>query len=79
MREVTLVGTASVRCWQKNVCCLARRRARASRVLTELRFCTAFDELRHYLRLGRGEQVSSSDRRQVFRSRWSVLMTDLAA
>ena len=45
------------------------------------RFCTAFDELRQYLRVRppQGEQVSSSDRRQIFSSRWSALVTELAA
>ena len=44
------------------------------------RLCTGFDELRHYLRTGppRGERVSSSDRRQIFSSRWSTLMSELA-
>ena len=45
------------------------------------RFCTAFDELRHYLRvrLPRGEPVSASDRRQISSSRWSALITELVA
>ena len=45
------------------------------------RFCTDFDELRHYLRVRppRGELVSASARRQIFRSRWSTLIADLAA
>ena len=45
------------------------------------RFCAAFDELHQYLRIPppRGERVSSSDRRQIFSSRWSTLMTELAA
>lgn len=44
------------------------------------RFCTAFDELRHYLRVRnlQGERVSASDRRQIFSSRWLALMTELA-
>ena len=43
------------------------------------RFCTAFDELRHYLRVRnpRGERVSASRSRQIFSSRWSTLMTEL--
>ena len=45
------------------------------------RFCTAFDELRHYLRVPnpRGQRVSASDRRQIFSSRWSTLIAELAA
>jgi transposase-like protein len=44
------------------------------------RFCTAFDELRHHLRVRppRGERISASDRRQIFTSRWSTLMAELA-
>jgi putative transposase len=45
------------------------------------RFCTAFDELRQYLRIQprRGAQVSSSERRQIFCGRWSALLTELTA
>ena len=45
------------------------------------RFCSAFEELRHYLRIrpDSGEGVSSSFRRQIFISRWSTLMSELAA
>ena len=45
------------------------------------RFCTAFDELRHYLRVPnpRGQRVAASDRRQIFSSRWSTLIAELAA
>ena len=45
------------------------------------RFCTAFDELRNYLRVKRsgGERVTASDRRQIFSRKWSTLMTELAA
>ena len=45
------------------------------------RFCTAFDELRHYLRVRnpRGERVSASRSRQIFSSRWSTLMAELVA
>jgi putative transposase len=45
------------------------------------RFCAAFDELRHYLRVRnrRGERVSASDKRQIFSNRWSTLMIELAA
>ena len=45
------------------------------------RFCTAFDELRHYLRVQnpRGERVSASRSRQIFSSRWSTLMAELVA
>ena len=45
------------------------------------RFCTAFDELRNYLRFPNSTdlQVPASDRRQIFRVRWSTLMAELAA
>ncbi|MDA1296856.1 MAG: DDE-type integrase/transposase/recombinase [Chloroflexi bacterium] len=45
------------------------------------RFCTAFDELRSYLRLPnlKGEQVSASERRRIFSGKWTTLMTELAA
>jgi transposase-like protein len=45
------------------------------------RFCTAFDELRHYLRAPNSsvQRVSASDKRHIFRCRWSSLMTELAA
>ena len=45
------------------------------------RFCTAFDELRHYLRVRnpRGERVSASRSRQIFSSGWSTLMAELVA
>ena len=45
------------------------------------RFCTAFDELRNYLRVrkSKGEQVSASDRRQIFSSKWTTLLAELAA
>ena len=45
------------------------------------RFCTAFDELRNYLRVPAmdGKQVSASSRRQIFTERWSTLMTELSA
>lgn len=45
------------------------------------RFCTAFDELRNYLRVkkSKGEQVSASDRRRIFSSKWTTLLTELAA
>ncbi|MCH7641695.1 MAG: IS6 family transposase [Chloroflexi bacterium] len=44
------------------------------------RFCTAFDELRHYLRIRPtgGEPVTSSRRREIFATRWSTLMAELA-
>ena len=44
------------------------------------RFCTAFDELRNYQR-GRpthDKQTTSADRRQIFRTKWSTLMTELS-
>jgi len=45
------------------------------------RFCTAFDELRNYLRVGRsgGERDSATDRRQVFRTKWTTLIEELIA
>ena len=45
------------------------------------RFCTAFDELRNYLRVHTvdGQQVSASGRREIFTDRWSTLMTELSA
>jgi transposase-like protein len=45
------------------------------------RFCTAFDELRNYLRVRTtdGEQVPAEARRKMFINRWSTLMTELSA
>ena len=45
------------------------------------RFCTAFDELRQYLRVPNSsvQRVSASDKRHIFSCRWSSLMTELAA
>ena len=45
------------------------------------RFCTAFDELRNYLRIQSvgDELVPASERRKLFTERWSALMTELAA
>ena len=45
------------------------------------RFCTAFDELRNYLRVRAmdGQQVSASGPRAIFTDRWSTLMTELSA
>ena len=45
------------------------------------RFCSAFDELRQYLRIRPrfGGQVSLSERRRVFLARWQALTTELAA
>ncbi len=45
------------------------------------RFCTAFDELRNYLRVRTtdGEQLSASIRRKIFTDKWSTLMTELSA
>ena len=45
------------------------------------RFCTAFDELRQYLRVPSFsvQHVSASDKRHIFSCRWSSLMTELAA
>jgi transposase-like protein len=45
------------------------------------RFCTAFDELRNYLRVRptNGEHVSADVRRKIFTDKWSTLMTELSA
>ena len=45
------------------------------------RFCTAFDELRHYLRQppDRSKRVTAATRRQAFRDKWQSLMAELAA
>ncbi len=45
------------------------------------RFCTAFDELRNYLRVRSvdDEPVAASRRREIFTGRLSTLMTELAA
>jgi len=44
------------------------------------RFCSAFDELRNYLRARSedDEPVRVSTRREIFTGRWSALMTELA-
>ncbi len=44
------------------------------------RFCSAFEELRQYLRIRppTGEQVSLSERRQVFLARWQALTAEMA-
>jgi len=45
------------------------------------RFCSAFEELRQYLRIpnNSGDHVSSSERRRVFGARWQSLIVELAA
>ncbi len=45
------------------------------------RFCSAFEELRRYLRIRPhpGERVSLSERRHVFEVRWRNLMAEMAA
>jgi putative transposase len=45
------------------------------------RFCTAFDELRNYLRVQSAcsEHVPASARRKIFTDKWSTLMTELSA
>jgi len=45
------------------------------------RFCSAFEELRQYLRISNnsGDHASSSERRRVFGARWQSLMVELAA
>ena len=44
------------------------------------RFCSAFEELRHYLRIRPrlGKRVSLSEKRRTFLARWQALMTELA-
>ncbi len=44
------------------------------------RFCTAFDELRNYLRDKRpGDQTTTaSNKREMFRAKWSTLMAELS-
>lgn len=44
------------------------------------RFCTAFDELRNYLRVCAtdGEHVPADVRMKIFTDRWSTLMTELS-
>ena len=44
-------------------------------------FCTAFDELRNYLRIRSegNEHVPAEVRRQFFTNKWSTLMTELSA
>ena len=45
------------------------------------RFCTAFDELRNYLRVrsANGEHVPSDVRRKIFTDKRAALMTELAS
>ena len=45
------------------------------------RFCTAFDELRNYLRIrpADGKHLSADVRRNIFTAKWSTLMTELSA
>jgi transposase-like protein len=45
------------------------------------RFCTAFGELRNYLRVRAvdNEHVPAEVRREIFTDRWSTLMTELSA
>ena len=45
------------------------------------RFCSAFDELRNYLRISSvaDEPVPASKRKHIFTGRWSTLMAELAA
>ncbi len=45
------------------------------------RFCTAFDELRNYLkvRATEAEHAPASVRREIFTGKWSTLMTELSA
>ena len=45
------------------------------------RFCSAFEELRQYLRIRPpvGEQVSLSEKRRIFLARWQALATEMAA
>jgi len=45
------------------------------------RFCTAFDELRNYLRVAGSshDRITAAEKRTVFSARWSTLMAELAA
>jgi putative transposase len=45
------------------------------------RFCTAFDELRNYLRVtdSTHDGITAAEKRTVFSARWSTLMAELAA
>ena len=45
------------------------------------RFCTAFDELRNYLRGADSNHkgITAAEKRTVFTARWSTLMAELAA
>ena len=45
------------------------------------RFCTAFDELRNYLRVQSavGVHIWANARRKIFTDKWSTLMTELSA
>ena len=45
------------------------------------RFCTAFDELRNYLRItdSNHDGITAAEKRTVFSARWSALMAELAA
>ena len=45
------------------------------------RFCTAFDELRNYLRVTESNHdgITAAEKRAVFTARWSTLMGELAA
>jgi putative transposase len=45
------------------------------------RFCTAFDELRNYVRVADSNHggPTAAEKRKVFRARWSTLMAELAA
>jgi putative transposase len=45
------------------------------------RFCTAFDELRNFLRIQTpgDSRTTSAQRRQIFNQRWSTLMAELSA
>jgi putative transposase len=44
-------------------------------------FCSAFDELRNYLRFSGPNHngITAAEKRTVFTARWSTLMTELAA
>ena len=45
------------------------------------RFCTAFNELRNYLRVtdSNHDRITAAEKRTVFSARWSTLMAELAA
>jgi transposase-like protein len=51
------------------------------RMESATRFCSAFEELRQYLRFrpGPGQRAPLSERRRVFLARWQALIEEVAA